>query len=63
MHSDGSGTRNWIFRVPREFKASFFAKKLQYMMIFQSFEAPLAHSTLKNHQLFQKIGKKKKKSL
>ena len=37
--------------------ASFFAKFLPYLMIFQSSAAPSLHSTLKNHQIWQKMKK------
>ena len=38
--------------------SSFFANFLAYLMIFQYFTAPLASSTLKNHQIYQIIDKK-----
>ena len=34
--------------------SSFFAKVLPYLMIFQTFAEPSAHSTLKNRQIWQK---------
>ena len=69
--SDGSGTPNWIFGyVPgisqkmglkgKLCKDIFFifTNFLAYLMILQSFIAPPgACSTLKNHQICQKLGK------
>ena len=61
--SDGLGARNLSFeysmrhremglrrQVEQGFSA-FFAKFLPYLMIFKSSAAPLARSTLKNHQI------------
>ena len=73
MISGGTGNRNPIFGYSESSKKNprvydylvaegfslFFANLLVYFMIFQSFEAPLAHSTLKNHKIYPpKIGTK-----
>ena len=70
--SDGSGIPEIVFsgawnhpkngflrQVGQDF-SSFFA---QFLMFFQSFTVSLAHSTLKNHQICQKICKKNEKSI
>ena len=43
--------------------SSFFAIFLPYLMIFQSSAAPLARTTMKNHQKWQNIWPKMRKSL
>ena len=70
----GTGTRKLIFgyletaekwvedKLNKAF-LHFFQIFGIYLMIFQSFAAPSAYSTLKNHQIYQTFGKKWRKFL